>query len=123
MFKNKIKHILIGLSIVSIFSLNGCAKVINTEIKDIKATIIETEYKDSYSETTYMMSGNTMMPITTEYSEEYNVVLEFEGRKYYLDNKDFYEKCKDKNGKEVNSKLQIKHYDDGSDTKDIIEVK
>lgn len=121
MFKNKLRMIAISSLLLS-FIFGGCAKVTNTETKDIKAIILKTDYQSSYTTTTYMMSGNSMIPITTCYPEQYNITLEYEGKQYDLDDEQYYDQCKDKQGEEINCQFEIKHYDDGTDSKEIIKI-
>jgi predicted small secreted protein len=121
LFWKKIKILIIS-SLVLSFLLSGCAKITNTETKDIKAIVLKTDYESSYTTTKYMMSGNTMMPITTCYPEQYNITLEYEGKQYDLDDEKYYNQCKDKQGQEINCQLEIKHYDDGTDSKEIINI-
>jgi outer membrane biogenesis lipoprotein LolB len=121
LFCRKIKGLIIG-SLVLSFLLSGCSKVTNTETKNIKATILKTDYESSYTTTTYMMSGNSMIPITTCYPEEYNISLEYDGQEYEIDDEQYYNQYKDKQGKEVDCQLEIKRYDDGTDSKNIIKL-
>lgn len=105
-------HIFISISFL--FVLGGCNKLEYVESKTVSAKIVNTEYKQGYSTTLWSTIGEMTVPITTDYPDEYNVVIEYEGIKYYFDNPQYYKICKNNNGKKVNCTLNIKYYADGT---------
>jgi hypothetical protein len=114
--------IVLILIIIVISILQGCAKVVSSETKDIKGTVISTEYRGSYSTTTFIMSGNTMIPITYISPEEYNVTINADGTEFHVDNEEFYNICKGKEDKEVSCKIKVERYDDNEERKNLIYV-
>ena len=101
---------------LSLFTVNmvGCKEVVREEDNQVEATIVETKYESDYSTTTFIMCGESIVPTTQYYPAEYHVVIDYNDVKYYLDNKKYYNICKDNKYKKVECTLHTKYYDDGS---------
>lgn len=81
-------------------------------IKEKEGIVIDKYYVHSYYSTTYVMTNNMMMPITTYYPEQYKICVKIDGltdnvslRHSYWDNVFIGQKlcCKYTNGRILNS--------------------
>lgn len=115
------KVMLVVISII-ILCFTGCAKVTNSKTENIKATIVSTNYNSGYTTTTFIKSGNILVPMTNTVPDEYNIILEDDGIKYTVDSEEWYKLCKDKKGSKVSCELKILNYDDGSEEKCITKI-
>ena len=116
------KILLTAMNLLLAVNLVSCKEVINETDSQVEATIVETKYESDYSTTTFIMCGESMIPTTQYYPAEYHVVIDYNDVKYYLDNKNYYNICKDNKYKKVECTLHTKYYDDGSTKNDITSI-
>ena len=74
-------------------------------------TVESVYYVPSRTNTTYVMSGKVMVPITNTVSSEYNTTFNYKGESFKVDDYDIYEECKNLVNKEVTCKLKLTTYD------------
>ena len=90
-------------------------KPIKIENEEIKAIIYTTECKEGHKKTSYVPSGNPIMPFMsfTHKNDEYNVVVLYNNKKYCISDEKCYYMCKNNVDKEVNCTLITKYYKNG----------
>lgn len=92
------------------FSLIGCAKCINTELRTVEVEIVEEYHRGLY--VTSMRVGK----VTTMQTHPaiYRITVEYNNVEYTINGKETYDKYKDKIGEYANATLEIRTYDDGT---------
>lgn len=95
---------------ILIFSLVGCAKCISTEYQDVEVVVIDAFHRAMWIQPVW--TGKMMMAIT--HPAVYQITVKYNGVEYTIGSSDTYNKYKDKIGKTVIGKLEIKTYDDGT---------
>ena len=98
------------------FSLVGCAKLINTEYENVEVNIIDEYHKGMYI--TPVFNGKTTTMIT--HPAVYRITVEYNGVEYTISGSDTYNKYKEKIGQTATGTLEIRTYDDGTVKYDII---
>lgn len=116
----KIKLVFL-IFIIMIFSLVGCAKLINTEYKNVEVKITNVYYEPSHTITVY--NPALKMPMSQSYPAIYEVTIEYNGIEYTFSDSDTYNKYKDKIGQTAVGTLEVRTYDDGTVRYDIIKLK
>lgn len=116
------KKLLLLCSIFMMLFLVGCAKVVSEESFEISAKVVETDFRSSYTTTTIVSAGKTMVPMTQYHSARYDVTLEYEGENYYLDNETYYNIAKEKEGQYVQCIMVTKKYDNGKERSGIEQI-
>ena len=101
-----------------IFSLTGCAKLVNTECENVEVIIVDKYYREMYM--TPVFSGKTLTMIT--HPAVYRVTVEYNGVEYMISGSDTYKKYKEKIGQTAIGTLEIRTYDDGTVKYDITEL-
>lgn len=101
--------------IVLMFSFVGCAKCINTEYKQVEVTIVDEYHRGMWLQPVRI--GKVSSIIT--HPEICRITVEYNGVKYTINDKDTYDKYKDKVGEIAIAELKINTYDDGSTSSDI----
>ena len=101
-----------------IFSLTGCAKLVNTECENVEVIIVDKYYREMYM--TPVFSGNTLTMIT--HPAVYRVTVEYNGIEYTIIGSDTYNKYKEKIGQTAIGTLEIRTYDDGTVKYDLTEL-
>lgn len=114
----KISLLLIMLSIL----LTGCSKVVNEKVFEDDAKVMNAEYHKSYTTTSVIMSGKSVIPITTTHPERYYVIIKYDGVEFELNNKKSYYIVKDMIGEIVKCKFREFSYDDGTIIREVEEV-
>lgn len=104
------KLLLLLLLTTLLLCSTSCAKLISTDTKEVEATITSVYYKKAWTQMVY--TGKTMVPIN--HKAQYKVELTYENVTLEVDNKSFYDACKDKVGSTVKCDLITEYYDDGS---------
>ena len=116
------KRILVFLIfIIMIFSLVGCAKLVNTEYENVEVKITDVYYEPSHTRTIY--NPALKMPMSQSYPAIYEVTIEYNGIEYTFSDNDTYNKYKDKVGQTGVGTLEVRTYDDGTVRYDIIKLK
>ena len=113
MKKNKVLAILLSFSIL-LFS--GCAKVINTEQKQVEVTVVDSYYHGSYM--TPVRAGKVTTFI--HHPATYKIYVDYNGVQYALCKSDVYYLYKDKIGQKAIGTLEVKYYDNGNIKQNII---
>lgn len=101
-----------------LLSLVGCVQCISVEYQDVDVVIVDEYYRAPY--TTFIWSGKVMIPITN--AAIYRITVQYNGAEYAIGGSSTYNKYKDKVGQTVMGKLEIKTYDDGTATYDIVSL-
>lgn len=102
-------------------SFTSCAKLVDTEIQEVEATVVGISHREAFIQMIY--NGKTAVPIP--YPARYEVHFKYEDVTLTINNVVFYDYYKDKIGSKAKCNLIIKHYDDGtsSRTLEIKEIK
>lgn len=108
---------LIG-TIFSMIILSGCAKVINTEYKEVDVKITDTYHRAAY--TTPIRAGKVTSIVA--HPAIYRIYVAYEGIEYTLNGNGIYGKYKNKIGQTVKGKLKIDTYNDNTVKYDIIKI-
>lgn len=93
-----------------IFSLSGCAKLVNTEYQKVEVTITDEYHRGMYI--TPIFNGKTTTMIT--HPAVYRITVEYNDIEYAISGSNTYEKYKDKVGQTAIGTLEICTYDDGT---------
>lgn len=114
----KISLLLIMLSIL----LTGCSKVVNEKVFEDNAKVINVEYHKSYTTTSMIISGKSLIPITTTHPERHHVVVEYKGIEFKLNDEKSYDIAKDNIGNFVKCNFKEFSYDDGTIIREVEKV-
>lgn len=114
--KKSIKALVI---ICLIILLSGCTKCINTSYKNVKVKIADEYYRKAYYFPAF--TGKVMMMVHRPAA--YRITIEYNGTKYTINDRDIYEKYKDKIGENAIGVLEIREYDNGTTKYNIVEIK
>ncbi len=112
----KIVGILLILSII--FITVGCAECISTEYETVEVKVTDAHHKGVWMQP--MKVGKTTTYIN--HPAKYKITVEYDGKEYVIDDRDTYNKYKDKLGQTTNATLEIKTYDDDSVRYNIISL-
>ena len=112
------KKILILMTLTTLVLLTSCAKLINTEYKEVEVKITDTYYRAPY--TTPIRVGKTTTYV--HHPSAYYVYVEYEGIEYTLGGIGIYNEYKSKVGQIVQGKLEINTYDNDTIKYDILEI-
>jgi hypothetical protein len=113
----KVFNIIIVLCLI--LTLNGCAKLTNTEYEDVEVTVVDSYYYPMWVQP--IVVGKTTSLIT--HPAIYRITVEYDGKKFDFSGSEIYNKYEDKVGETVMGVLAIYTYDDGSTRRDITELK
>lgn len=101
------------------FVFTGCAKVI-----DIQEEIVEVKIVDSDRHAAWIQPIRAGKVTTyIHHSAKYEIMVEYNGNIYTVDNKDTYNKYKDSIGECIDAVLETQIYDNGKVHYSIIELK
>lgn len=89
--------------------LSGCAKVLSEETETVQAVIVDCNYTDMWVQY-YWIDG---MQHTIIHPSKYEVILEYDSKRYRFDNSGMYDKCKTNIGGVVNAIYKTVTYDNG----------
>ena len=103
---------------IMIFSLTGCAKLVNTECESVEVSIVDKYYRGMYM--TPVFNGKTTTMIT--HPAVYRIAVEYNGVEYTISGSGTYNKYKEKIGQTAIGTLEIRTYDDGTVKYDITEL-
>lgn len=92
------------------FSLSGCAKLVNTEYQKVEVVITDEYYRGMYI--TPIFNGKTTIMIT--HPAVYQITVEYNGVEYTISGSDTYNKYKDNVGQTVTGTLEIRTYDNSN---------
>ena len=112
------KRVLVFMLIAVLVMLTGCAKIINTEYKEVDVKITDTYHRAAY--VTPIHAGKVTSVVT--HPAIYRTYIEYEDVEYSLSGSGIYYKYKNKIGQTVKGKLKIGTYDDNTIRYDIIEI-
>ena len=98
------------------FSLVGCAKLINTEYENVEVNIVDEYHRGMY--VTPIRAGKVTTMVT--HPAVYRITVEYNGVEYTISGSDTYNKYKEKVGQIAIGTLEISTYDDGTVKYDII---
>ena len=101
--------------VILIFSLTGCAKLVNKECENVEVSIVDKYHRGMY--VTPVFNGKTTTMIT--HPAVYRITVEYNGVEYTISGSDTYNKYKEKVGQTATGTLEIRTYDDGSVKYDI----
>lgn len=106
------------LSVVLIFSLVGCAKLVSTEYENVEVTIVDEYHRGTWLQP--MIVGKVTTFIT--HPAVWEIIVEYNGVEYTIDDEDTYNKYEDKIGQTTIGELEIKTYDDGTVRNNIVSL-
>lgn len=101
---------ILGVLLVSISTLTGCAKCINKTEETVKVKIVNEYYKPK--EVHFVGIVNNVPQYRTDYSE-YEITVNYDGVDYSLTDSDTYKKYHGRIGETVQATLITKTYDNG----------
>ena len=107
--KKKVLSIL-GVLLISISTLNGCAKCIDKKEESVKVTVVNEYYKPKETRFTGMV--NHVPQFRTDYAE-YEITVNYNGTEYSLSDESTYRKYHGRIGQTVSAVLITKTYDNG----------
>lgn len=113
------KNISLVIIICLIFSLTGCAKVINTEYESVEVNVVDIYHRAMWMQP--IRSGKVTTFIT--HPAIYEVVVEYNDVEYTINDHDTYNRYKGKIGHTAIGTLEIRTYDDGTVKYDITQLK
>ena len=113
MKKNKVLAILLSFSTL-LFS--GCAKVINTEQKQVEVTVVDSYYHSAYVTPVRAGKVTTFM----HHPATYKIYVNYNDVQYALYGSEIYYFYKDKIGQKAIGTLEVKYYDNGNIKQNII---
>ena len=99
--------------------LVGCAECIDTKYENVEVNIVNKHYRAMWMQP--IRSGKVTTFIT--HPARYEIIIEYKGTEYTIDDSDTYDKYKDKVGKTVIGTLETRTYDDGTVKYDITQLK
>ena len=102
-----------------VFSLVGCANLVNTEYQDVEVIIVDIEHSAMWLQP--VRAGKVTTFIT--HPAKHEVIVEYNNVKYTIDDENTYNRYKDKIGQTTVGTLEIRTYDDGTIKCDITELK
>ena len=106
------------LSLTMIFTLVGCAKCISTEYENVEVNIVDKYYRSTWLQP--MSVGKVTTFIT--HPAVYQISVEYNGIEYKIDDRDTYNKYKNKIGQDATGTLEINKYDDDTVRYDVISL-
>lgn len=93
----------------AIIVLSSCAKVVSEETETVQAVVVDCDYTDMWVQY-YWIDG---IQHTIIHPSEYEVVVEYDSKRYSFDNSGLYDKYKNNIGCTVNSTYKTVTYDNG----------
>ena len=104
----KVSMIIIGLLVATL--LSGCRELTERTYITDYVTVTDSHHNGSRLEP-YFVGGHTY----SRSIPETNIVrVSYKDIEYKIDNKDYYEKCKDKIGEKVKALIRVDKYNDGT---------
>lgn len=100
------------------FSLTGCAKLVNTEYKNVEVEIVDEYHRGMYI--TPIFNGKTTTMIT--HPAIYQITVRYNNVEYDISSRDTYEKYCDKVGQLIVGVLEICTYDNGTVKCEIVDL-
>ena len=113
------KKISLVMIMCLIISLTGCAKVINTEYKNVEVHIVDKYYRGMWMQP--VRSGKITTFVT--HPAVYNITVEYNNAEYTINDSNIYDRYKDKIGHTTVGTLETRTYDDGTVKYNIIGLK
>lgn len=100
------------------FSLTGCAKLVNTEYKNVEVEIVDEYHRGMYI--TPIFNGKTTIMIT--HPAIYQITVRYNNVEYDISSRDTYEKYCDKVGQLIVGVLETRTYDNGTVKCEIVDL-
>lgn len=101
------------------FVFTGCAKVIDIQEERVEVKIVDSDHTGAWIQP--IRAGKVTTYI--HHSAKYEIMVEYNGNIYTVDNKDTYNKYKDSIGECIDAVLETQIYDNGKVHYSIIELK
>lgn len=98
--------------------LIGCAKVVSVTKEDVLVNIVDEHYKHMYMQPIH--TGKVTTFIT--HPAQYKITVEYSGKQFVIDDKDTYDKYKDRVGEVITGTLETTTYDNGKKWYDIVSL-
>lgn len=102
-----------------VFSLVGCAKLVNTEYQEVEVKIVDSYHRGMWMQP--VRAGKVTTYIT--HSAVYKITVEYNGVEYSVSGSDTYRKYKGRIGSMTTGTLEINTYDDGTVKYDITKLR
>lgn len=103
-----------------VFSLVGCAKLVNTEYKEVEVKVVDEYHKPSYTTVEYNVA--LKMPMSRSHPAIYRITVEYDGVEYAIGGSKTYDKYKNMVGQTVMATLEIRTYEDETVKYDITKL-
>lgn len=112
------KFICIFTLICLVFSLVGCAKLVNTEYKEVEVKVVDSYHRGMWMQP--IRAGKVTTYVT--HPAVYKITVEYNGIEYSVSGSDTYNKYKGCIGSMVGGTLEVRTYDDGTVKYDITKL-
>ena len=112
------KIISILATVCLMFSLVGCAKVINTEYQEVEVKVVDSYHRAMWIQP--VRAGKVTTYVT--HPAVYKITVEYNGVEYSVSGSDTYNKYKNCIGSTTTGTLEINTYDDGTIKYDITKL-
>ena len=106
------------LSLMLIFNLVGCVKIVSIEYENVEVTIVDEHYRAMWMQPMIIDKVTTFIT----YPDEWEITVEYNGVEYTIDDEHTYKKYNSKIGQTAIGELEIKIYDDGTVKYDIVSL-
>lgn len=117
-----IKKILILLSIILALFLCGCTKEVSKKEFVDEAIVKGTDYDTPYTTTSIIPAGKAIVPITNHHPAKYKVYIEYKGKVYEKNNKEYYNQLNGKLGHKIKCKFIKAYYNDNTSKIELLEI-
>lgn len=101
-----------------VFLSPGCAKLINTEYKNVDVTVVDKYYHSAWVQPVFI--GKTVRHVA--HPAEYKIIVEYENTEYRISGANVYDRYKDKVGQQAVGTCEVCTYDNGMVKYDIIDL-
>lgn len=115
-YTNKVLALL--LITAMLISFAGCAECISTEYKNVEVTIVEEYHRDTWRQ--IVRVGKVATVIT--HPAVWQITVRYGDANYTINDRDTYNKYKEKIGETVVGRLEIRTYDNGETVCNIISL-
>ncbi len=100
----------------------GCSKEVGKEEFIDDAVVKSTNYKPSYTTTSFILAGKAVVPIVSYHPPEYKIEIEYKGITYKKNNKEYYKQLNGKLNHKIKCKFIKTYYDDNTSKIDLLEM-
>lgn len=85
--------------------------------------VIDVNYEEEYTSTSFINSGKTIIPISQYHEAVYEVTFDYDGIEFTVDDEEVYKKAKDKKYELIECELELNYYKNNSYKINLVKVK